>query len=71
MLKDLFGGKKWFQSLTAWGLVVLAVGNAAAVALASSGLVSHETATTLTSVVDWVGGVATALGIRRAATARR
>lgn len=26
MFKDLFGDKPWYQSLTAWGLLILALG---------------------------------------------
>lgn len=68
MFKDLFGGKPWFQSVTAWGLVIAAVGTATLTAVATSGLVAPETAETLMTAVQWIGGVVAALGIRKAAT---
>lgn len=67
LLGNLFGEKSWYQSLTAWGLVVY-VGVAGILDEAcAQGVVSAGTCATLIVWVHNAGIVLAALGIRRAA----
>ncbi|MHC4224573.1 MAG: hypothetical protein ACYSUN_11330 [Planctomycetota bacterium] len=66
MLDKIFGGKPWFKSMTAWGIVIATVGTVALKTVATSGLVQPETAATLMTVVQWIGAATTALGLRKA-----
>lgn len=68
MLDQFFGGKAWYKSATGWGIVIFAGGSAVAKALCEVELVSVETCATLTSAVQWIGGIITTLGLRKAAT---
>ena len=70
-LNAIFGGKSWYKSLTAWGLVILGgisplVGGACAPDVS---LLSFETCEYLTTALNWAGQILTVLGIRKAATA--
>ncbi len=69
MLSNIFGDKSWYKSLTAWGLVVMAGLTSALTVLCADGvsLIGVELCETLTSVFLTVGGVMTALGLRKAA----
>lgn len=69
MFKDLFGGKPWFKSVTAWGLVIFAAGSAAATGACEVGLLSSSVCETAMTVVQWTGGILVTLGLRKAATA--
>lgn len=62
LFKNIFGGKPWYESLTAWGLVLLVAAESAL----QSGLIPSEAATWVT----YAGSIAVALGIRKAATSR-
>ena len=67
LLGSLFGEKSWYQSLTAWGLVVY-VGVAGILDEAcAQGVLSAATCATLIVWVHNAGIVLAALGIRRAA----
>jgi hypothetical protein len=64
-----FGGKPWFQSLTAWGLVVFFGLTAALDQACSAGVFGEGLCMTLTGWSESLGAVLTVLGLRRAATA--
>lgn len=69
MLENLFGGKPWFKSVTAWGIVIFAAGSAAATGACEVGLLSTSACATVMSIVKWTGGILVTLGLRKAATA--
>lgn len=67
---SVLGGKKWFQSLTAWGLIVLGAGQAAeqtGVLPPGTTAQGQETSNALVALINSVGGLLTVLGLRRAA----
>ena len=67
LLGNLFGGKSWYQSLTAWGLIVY-VGVAGVVDEAcAQGALGPGTCEMLNIWVKNIGVVLGALGLRRAA----
>lgn len=66
MLNQIFGGKPWFKSLTAWGIVIAAVGTVALKSVAASGLVDGDTAAQLLLYVQYIAAATTALGLRKA-----
>lgn len=68
-LSALFGGKPWFKSVTAWGLVVLVGVTSALGAMSDAQLLSPEKVATYSAWAQNIGMVMTALGLRRAATA--
>lgn len=70
-LKALFGGKSWYQSMTAWGLIVwVGIGAMLAQACADpTPMLSYDLCQTLHGWSDGIGTVLTFLGLRRAATA--
>ena len=66
-LSAIFGSRKWFQSLTFWGLAVYVAGAAfIGQVCGDTGLLSDGLCSTLESSSDTIGIVLTALGIRRA-----
>ena len=66
-LKAIFGGKPWYQSMTAWGLAIYVAGAALIDSVCGdTGLLSPGVCDTLTSSSDTIGVVLTALGLRRA-----
>jgi hypothetical protein len=69
MLKNLFGEKAWYQSVTAWGLVVYAAATAGATAACESGLLSFQTCDSVETLGATLGSVLVVLGLRKAATA--
>ena len=62
MLNEIFGGKDWFKSLTAWGLFIAAAG-------LKYGETTLPGAEVVASWMPMVGTIMTFLGLRRAATA--
>jgi len=68
MLAKIFGGKSWFKSMTAWGALGLAVAWTVVPGLAEIGVISAETATTLTGMLTKVSSLSAMLGLRKAAT---
>lgn len=69
-LSSIFGGKPWYQSLTAWGLVAYGVGGQLVeTACGPTGLLSAETCAQLGGAVETLGAVLAGLGVRKAATA--
>jgi hypothetical protein len=69
MLQKLFGDKPWYQSITAWGLVIYTIAMAGGNAACEAGLLSFSACDTVESIGGTIGIVITALGIRKAATA--
>ena len=69
LFSNIFGDKSWYQSLTAWGLIVLVGLTGAASEAAQAGLLSPEVGDVVTSWSTKIGTILTALGIRRAGTA--
>lgn len=68
-LSALFGDKPAYKSMTAWGLVIFVMAEAAAGEVCDAGLISVAACSTVATVLKYVGGVLTVLGLRRAATA--
>ena len=67
LFKNLFGGKPWTQSLTAWGLVIFLAGEAALDQACGAGLIGDSACGVMSTWVQNIGVALTALGIRRAA----
>jgi len=70
-ISAIFGGKSWYKSLTAWG-VVLWAGLAPMLSAAcgdEASLLPATTCATLSTVATWAGSILTVLGVRKAATA--
>jgi hypothetical protein len=66
ILKNLFGDKPWYTSLTAIGLLVFAFAEQLFNTLCFDlGLISAETCFSITPWVEKAGVVLTALGLRR------
>ena len=66
-LSAIFGSRKWYQSLTFWGLAVYVAGAAfIGQVCGDTGILSASLCSTLESSSDTIGVVLTALGIRRA-----
>ncbi len=70
MLKQIFGGKSWYQSLTGWGLLGLAVAWTIVPALGEMDIITSETTTMLTGALTKIGSFLGVLGIRKAATSK-
>ena len=66
MLDQLFGGKPWFKSLTAWGSLIFILAWTAIPALGELGLTSPEVTATLTKWLTVASVPLSAIGIRRA-----
>lgn len=69
MFKQMFGDKKWYQSLTGFGLLALAVAWTVVPALGEMGVTSPETTTMVTGILTKIGSFLGVLGIRKAASA--
>lgn len=70
VISATFGGKSPFKSLTAWGLVVYAVGDSLVeTACGPTGVLPSEACAQLAPAVESLGAILAALGIRKAATA--
>jgi len=69
IFKNLFGKKSWYQSLTAWGLVILGISNAAVAQACAPGiqLVDADTCSIIVKGLNMVGTAFTVLGLRKAA----
>ena len=67
-LNAIFGGKPWFKSLTAWGLVVLVGVTSGLQEACAAGVLSESICSTGETWSTHVGLVLTALGIRRASS---
>lgn len=72
LFKNIFGGKPWFQSLTAWGLIVIGVSEVFVAQACSSevALLSAGVCGVLVKGLDMIGGLLVTLGIRKASTAQ-
>ena len=68
MLDQLFGGKPWFKSMTGWGALGLTMAWTLIPGLAEMGVISAETASTLSGMMTKAGSLLGMLGIRKAAT---
>ena len=68
MFKNLFGSKPWYQSLTAWGVILFSAGSLFVSQTCEIGLFHDELCASLTKGVQMTGGILTALGLRKAAT---
>jgi hypothetical protein len=69
MLTQFFGGKAWFKSMTAWGLIVWATAEAVMGQICEAGILSPDACSSAGAIVSAAGAILAALGIRRAATA--
>lgn len=69
LFTGIFGSKRWYESLTAWGLVVYTGSGAVLEQVCALGLLEAATCATAAGVLSKVGVVMTALGIRRAVAA--
>ncbi len=65
-LSAIFGDKAWFQSMTAWGLILLTVGGSAVDELCAAGIMGAAVCVTAKGWVLKIGVVLAGLGIRRA-----
>ena len=65
MFTNMFGGKPWFESLTAWGLVLIAVAKVAE----KAGVLPEGTESALVGLGESLGPLLVVLGIRKASTA--
>lgn len=65
MLDQLFGGKVWFKSMTAWGTFVFILAWTAVPALGELGLVTTDVAATLTKWMTVAAVPLGTIGIRR------
>ena len=70
MLKEIFGGKSWYQSLTGWGVLGLTVAWTVIPAIGEMGVISSETTTMLTGILTKISSLLGVLGIRKAAQAK-
>jgi len=66
---ELFSGKNWYQSLTAWGLVLFTAGDAIAGEMCNLGIIGPEMCTTIEGWIVKISGVLVGLGLRRAVSA--
>lgn len=66
MLKEIFGGKSWFKSMTAWGALGLAVAWTVVPGLGEIGVLSPEATATTTGILTKISALLGVLGIRRA-----
>lgn len=67
---SLLGDKKWFQSMTVWGLIVFALGETfieQACGPEGAGIFSANACAIMSGISDKVAVVLTVLGLRRAA----
>ena len=69
LFKNIFGGKPWFKSLTAWGLIIIGVSEVfiAQACNPEVALLSEGVCGVLVKGMDMIGGLLVALGLRRAA----
>jgi hypothetical protein len=70
-LSKLFGGKSWYKSITAWGVILWAMA-APGIETACDpniALLSVSTCNMLSAILAKVGAALTVIGIRRASTA--
>lgn len=65
-MSKFFGDKGLLGSMTAWGVIILAVVNAVATGGQESGLLSAEGASILQTVGSFIGTILAGLGARRA-----
>lgn len=70
MFEKLFGGKPWYRSWTAWGLVVIAVAQTFVAQTCDLGLLSVTACAAATKYITLIGSGLATLGIRKAATAK-
>lgn len=66
-MSEFFFGKPWQQSWTAWGVVLYAVATTFVTGASEASLISPDVAAQSNAVLEKVGAVAIALGLRRAA----
>lgn len=65
MSSSIFGGKPWYESLTAWGVILISVLEG----VEAAGLVPPGLGESVIALGQSLGGVLAVLGIRKAATA--
>jgi len=70
MFNEIFGGKPWYNSMTAWATLFLTVAYTLVPAISELGIVSPEVGATLTGWLTKISIPLGMLGIRRAATAK-
>jgi len=69
IFKNVFAGKVWFKSLTAWGLVLFAVTMAGVEAATGAGLIDQALGDKIIGYGAVINGYLVTLGIRKAASA--
>ena len=65
LFNGIFGDKNWFQSLTAWGLVLFAAATAGAESACAAGMASVETCSVIQDVATKISAVLVTLGLRK------
>tara|TARA_R110000751_G_scaffold182237_1_gene289117 strand:+ start:178 stop:393 length:216 start_codon:yes stop_codon:yes gene_type:complete len=65
LFKGIFGDKKWFHSLTAWGVVVFVASTAGMESACAAELVSVETCGMVEGFTSKLSAVLVTLGIRK------
>ncbi len=70
MLNEIFGGKSWYKSMTAWATVFLTVAYTLIPALGELGITSPEQTLAFTGWLTKASVPLAILGIRRAAQAK-
>lgn len=65
-MSNFFGDKKVFKSITAWGIMCLALGQAFASAGADTGMLSESGSAVAEQILTFLGIVLTGFGARRA-----
>jgi hypothetical protein len=72
MFSNIFGGKDFYKSLTAWGVILIAgvqAGEATGVVPIGTAAAATGSAGAVVKLVEALGGLLIVLGIRKAATA--
>jgi len=65
--KMILGDKPWFKSMTTWGMIVFAAASAGVTQACGDGVIGAGACDTIATVLQYVGGAMTVLGLRRAA----
>lgn len=68
MFNQIFGGKKWFQSITGWAMLIFVLAETAIPGMAELGALTPETAAMLTGWMEKGAALLGGAGIRKAAT---
>ena len=70
MLKNIFGGKSWYKSMTGWAALIFFSAEKIVPEIGSSGLLDAGTVASITGWMTTISVILGALGIRKAATSK-